>query len=56
MEGEPHIQCQRERKYLSILFEKKSQTDQPMTFQTHAMEVSHQRPCSRFYAAHAIVF
>ena len=39
-----------------ILFQKKRQTGQPMTYQTHTMEVLHQRPCSRFYAAHAIVF
>ena len=31
-----------------ILFEKMRQTGQPMTFQTHGMEVSHQRPCSGF--------
>ena len=39
-----------------ILFEKRKQTGQPMTFQTHAMEMTHQRPCSGLYAAHAIVF
>ena len=39
-----------------ILLEKRRQTGQPMAFQTRGMEVWHQKPYSRFYAAHAIFF
>ena len=39
-----------------ILFEKRRQTGLLMTLQTRGMEVSHQKPHSGFYAAHAIVF
>ena len=42
--------------FLILLEKKGGKLVSPMTFQTRGMEVSHQKPYSGFYAAHAIIF
>ena len=39
-----------------IFSEKRMQTGPPMTYQTHGVEVSFQKPYLGFYAAHATTF